>query len=128
MLEVNANDIGGKLQDYVYMGDNEQLRCIVMGYGMMYNSSQDANLTYHRAPNGDFVYTAVRHIRAGEELFIDYGESWWASAPDRGYKHPRGYGQWMPPQEPHGYLQMAVAGPMPPSMYHPHMQPAMHYY
>eukprot|EP00670_Eutreptiella_braarudii_P007530 CAMPEP_0174290862 /NCGR_PEP_ID=MMETSP0809-20121228/30388_1 /TAXON_ID=73025 ORGANISM="Eutreptiella gymnastica-like, Strain CCMP1594" /NCGR_SAMPLE_ID=MMETSP0809 /ASSEMBLY_ACC=CAM_ASM_000658 /LENGTH=100 /DNA_ID=CAMNT_0015389855 /DNA_START=32 /DNA_END=331 /DNA_ORIENTATION=- len=67
MLEVNANDIGGKLQDYVYMGDNEQLRCIVMGYGMMYNSSQDANLTYHRAPNGDFVYTAVRHIRAGEE-------------------------------------------------------------
>ena len=53
MLEVNANDIGGKLQDYVYMGDNEQLRCIVMGYGMMYNSSQVCpTACSHKPQNG----------------------------------------------------------------------------
>lgn len=38
-IEVHADDVGGKLCDYVFYGSDENQRVVVLGYGMMYNSS-----------------------------------------------------------------------------------------
>jgi len=76
-LEVHEEEVGGKLCDYVFYGRSEKQRVVVLGYGMMYNSSVTANLRYEALPNGDFQYLATRFIHCGEELFIDYGTDWW---------------------------------------------------
>ena len=78
-LEVDHNDIGGILEDYVYYGDNPDNRVIVMGYGMMYNSWKNSNLWYYRDKDGNFVYVTSRKVKKGDELCIDYGPEWWGS-------------------------------------------------
>eukprot|EP00669_Euglena_mutabilis_P009622 TRINITY_DN4483_c0_g1_i1.p1 TRINITY_DN4483_c0_g1~~TRINITY_DN4483_c0_g1_i1.p1 ORF type:complete len:158 (-),score=51.22 TRINITY_DN4483_c0_g1_i1:88-537(-) len=76
-LEVHKDDVSGKLVDYVFYGSDEDHRVLVCGYGMLYNSSKNANLKYVQDQSGDYEYVATRAIRAGEELFIDYGDEWW---------------------------------------------------
>eukprot|EP00668_Euglena_longa_P009707 GGOE01011739.1.p1 GENE.GGOE01011739.1~~GGOE01011739.1.p1 ORF type:complete len:273 (+),score=45.71 GGOE01011739.1:39-821(+) len=76
-LVVHKDDIGGKLVDYVFFAQDDNYRVLVCGYGMLYNSSRDANLQYVQNDDGDFEYIALRRINKGEELFIDYGSDWW---------------------------------------------------
>ncbi|MCI0680842.1 MAG: SET domain-containing protein [Gemmataceae bacterium] len=52
---------------------NKQYRCIVLGYGSLYNHSYKPNAKYHYDyRNRRLVYTTLRDIRKGEELFINY--------------------------------------------------------
>lgn len=79
VLEIHSRYVGGILEDYVFCGDRKGWRCAVLGYGMMYNSWIQANLSYYRDEEGNFVYVAARDIEKGEELLIDYGDDWWQS-------------------------------------------------
>ena len=46
----------------------------VLGYGMIYNHSEENNVSYSRDhDNKIFTYYTNREIKKGEELFIDYG-------------------------------------------------------
>lgn len=74
------------LTDYVFnltWGDHEEKKegdwlAFVLGYGMIYNHSQTPNVAYYRGgPRDLFVFYALRDIRAGEQLFISYGDVWW---------------------------------------------------
>eukprot|EP00667_Euglena_gracilis_P016002 EG_transcript_16673 len=79
VLEIHSRHVGGIMEDYVFCGDRKGWRCVVLGYGMMYNSWIQANLAYYRDEEGNFVYVATRDIEKGEELLIDYGDDWWQS-------------------------------------------------
>ena len=49
---------------------------VVLGYGMIYNHSSEANVDFDLDYN-DFVfkYTTNQSIKKGEELFINYGDN-----------------------------------------------------
>jgi hypothetical protein len=81
-IEVNDRDVGGELLNYVFYGSAENLRLVAMGYGMLFNHSQQPNVAYYRddsALGAELVLYALRDIRKGEELFYDYGEDWWST-------------------------------------------------
>jgi hypothetical protein len=77
--------------DYVFnieWGPHEEDRggewvAIVMGFGMIYNHSQENNVSYYRCfqtgkgTRDVFTFYATRDIEAGEQLCISYGENWW---------------------------------------------------
>ena len=71
---------GGKknlLQDYVFTSHIKPNHVIVVfGYGSMYNHSLNNNVYYRISPkNPDrfLEYVALKPIRKGAELFINYG-------------------------------------------------------
>jgi hypothetical protein len=52
---------------------NKQHSCIALGYGSLYNHSYQPNVKYHYDyRNRRLVYSALRDIRQGEELVINY--------------------------------------------------------
>jgi hypothetical protein len=79
------------LSDYVFnieWGPHEEAQggewvALVMGFGMIYNHSQENNVSYYRGfqtgkgTRDVFTFYATRHIEAGEQLCISYGENWW---------------------------------------------------
>ena len=68
-----------RLNDYLFTSpDASTDYLVVMGYGMMYNHSDNANSEWEIDTDNRFVrFTAVRDILAGEEIFQDYGEEYW---------------------------------------------------
>eukprot|EP00906_Rhabdomonas_costata_P021492 RCo031205 len=78
-IEINSSHVGGLLEDYVYYGKERDQRVVVMGYGMLYNSWKNPNLSYYRDADNSFEFVAARAIEEGEELTIDYGDKWWNS-------------------------------------------------
>ena len=68
-----------RLNDYLFTSpDAATDYLVVMGYGMMYNHSDDANSEWEIDTDNRFVlFTAKRDISAGEEIFQDYGEEYW---------------------------------------------------
>lgn len=79
LLQVDARDIGPSLSDFVYTGYRRNTVLVVLGYGMLYNHSSKANLEYMKAADNEVRFLASRPIRAGEELTINYGTTWWRS-------------------------------------------------
>ncbi|MCW8796408.1 MAG: SET domain-containing protein-lysine N-methyltransferase [Chlorobium sp.] len=82
VLEVDEQDIGGELLNYVFYGDNEKERLVAMGTGMLFNHSSVPNVAYYleETPLGpELVIYALRDLRKGEELFYTYGDDWWTS-------------------------------------------------
>lgn len=80
VLELNEEDIGGKLLNYVFYGENEKTRLVAMGNGMLFNHSSFPNVAYYleETPLGsELIIYALRDIRKGEELFYNYGSEWW---------------------------------------------------
>lgn len=52
---------------------------IVLGYGSLYNHAKVPNVSYSRDLEAlAMTYTALRNIREGDELLIDYG---WGDTP-----------------------------------------------
>ena len=81
-LEVSDKDVGGELLNYVFYGNEQNLRLVAMGYGMLFNHSPQPNVAYYRddSPLGaELVLYALRDIRKGEELFYNYGDDWWST-------------------------------------------------
>ena len=81
-LEVTDQDIGGELLNYVFYGNTDKDRLVVMGNGMLFNHSSTPNVAYYReetALGPELVLFALRNIKKGEELFYSYGDEWWST-------------------------------------------------
>ncbi|MEI8186323.1 MAG: SET domain-containing protein-lysine N-methyltransferase [Chlorobiaceae bacterium] len=81
-LEVTDRDIGGELVNYVFYGNNETARLVVMGYGMLFNHSSTPNVAYYREDSAlgpELVLYAIGNISKGDELFYNYGDDWWTT-------------------------------------------------
>ena len=58
------------LQKYCYVWDDRRV-AIALGYGSLYNHSYEPNADYSQG-EGELIYRAVRDIRKGEEITINY--------------------------------------------------------
>jgi uncharacterized protein len=77
-LELHEDEVAGRLLDYVFdSGYDPHAVVLPLGYGMLYNHASPANIEYVEHDEDAIAYVAVRDIRAGEELTIDYGGEWW---------------------------------------------------
>ena len=77
-VEVAGSDASGVLADYVFESLNSSSRVVlVLGYGMLYNHSDDPNLEYDQDDAGVVTFYATRAIAPEEELTITYGDEWW---------------------------------------------------
>jgi uncharacterized protein len=71
------------LHDYIFLwGKNESECCVALGYLSIYNHDYQSNAAYEM----DFAesvirITAVRAIKKGEEIFINYNGTWNDSRP-----------------------------------------------
>ena len=66
------------LHDYIFeWGKKHNQCCMALGYIALYNHSYRANCEYVMDYELDLISVcSVRHIQAGEELFINYNGDW----------------------------------------------------
>jgi SET domain-containing protein len=66
------------LHDYIFeWGDGGQLCCMALGYIPLYNHAYSSNCEYTMDFEGGLISVkTVCHIKAGEELFINYNGDW----------------------------------------------------
>jgi SET domain-containing protein len=66
------------LHDYIFeWGPNNEQCCMAMGYVPVYNHSYRSNCEYEMDfTNSNINIKAIRFIKAGEELFINYNGDW----------------------------------------------------
>lgn len=71
------------LHDYIFeWGDKKDQCCMALGYVAVYNHSYESNCEYEMDyENGSISIKAVKDIKAGEELFINYNGDWNDSKP-----------------------------------------------
>lgn len=78
VLEVDEADANGVLLDYVVeAGDDSGGVVLMLGYGSLYNHSQDPNAEYVHEADDAYAFIALREIGAGEEITISYSKEWW---------------------------------------------------
>jgi len=92
-----------RLRDYIFEIDkSKQQYGVVLGYGSLYRHSDTPNITFAFNPkNKQMYFIAARTIKAGEELFINYGKEYWLER--------SGFGT-MAPQEPVKNVEPVVKG------------------
>ena len=76
-VEVADADATGRLNDYVFSSDTDGDVVLVLGHGMLYNHSPDPNVEYVQDEPSTMTFRALKKVRPGEELTIDYGDEWW---------------------------------------------------
>ncbi len=65
------------LEDYYF--DVKGKYGIFLGFGMIYNHSEDPNADYrYNVKQKIAVFKAARNIKKGEEIFISYGDGWFS--------------------------------------------------
>jgi SET domain-containing protein len=66
------------LHDYIFeWGETKEQCCMALGYVPIYNHSYSSNCEYEMDYDNAMIrIRAVRSIRAGEELFINYNGDW----------------------------------------------------
>jgi SET domain-containing protein len=66
------------LHDYIFeWGPKNEQCCMAMGYIAVYNHSYRSNCEYEMDfDNSNIHIKAIRFIKAGEELFINYNGAW----------------------------------------------------
>jgi len=66
------------LHDYIFEWDiNNRKCCMALGYVSIYNHSYASNCEYEMDIHKELIrIKTVRHIKAGEELFINYNGDW----------------------------------------------------
>ena len=67
------------LLHYVFNGNDDENVSLVLGDGSIYNHSSKPNVepVWYQEEESYVCYCALRNIKKGEELFIDYGEEYW---------------------------------------------------
>ena len=67
-----------RLHDYIFeWGDKKNECCMAMGYVPVYNHSYKSNCEYEMDFEKQTIsIKAIRFIKAGEELFINYNGDW----------------------------------------------------
>jgi uncharacterized protein len=65
---------GGVLERYVFAWTGKEYPAVIaLGYGSIYNHSDDPNARFYPRPGKvEMVYRAVRDIEPGEQIFVDY--------------------------------------------------------
>ena len=76
-VEVADADVTGRLNDYVFTSVKDGDVLLVLGHGMLYNHSPNPNVEYTQDEPSTITFRALRKVRPGDELTIDYGEEWW---------------------------------------------------
>lgn len=71
------------LHNYIFeWGDHKKQCCMAMGYVPIYNHSYNSNCEYEMEFEQDVIrITAVKNIKKGEELFINYNGTYNNSSP-----------------------------------------------
>ena len=66
------------LHDYIFeWGNSIKQCCMALGYVPLYNHSYQSNCEYEMDYENEMInIKAVRFIKAGEELFINYNGDW----------------------------------------------------
>lgn len=65
-----------------YFFEANEFSAIPLGFGCIYNHSDKPNASYgFDAERQLMIYKAKRYIRAGEEIFISYGKTWFDGRP-----------------------------------------------
>ena len=66
------------LHDYIFeWGEKSQQCCMALGYVAVYNHSYKSNCEYEMNFDEQVItIKAMRYIKAGEELFINYNGDW----------------------------------------------------
>jgi SET domain-containing protein len=78
VLTVEAADANGVLADYVVdLGDDSDGSALMLGYGSLYNHSENPNAEYVYESDEAYAFVATRDIAAGEEITISYSDEWW---------------------------------------------------
>jgi SET domain-containing protein len=73
------------VQEYIFgwtkdMEDKDSRAALVFGTGAIYNSSPNPNADWLTSVKRNrFIYYAYKDIKAGQEIFIDYGPEYWES-------------------------------------------------
>ena len=79
-LELPEDTVTGRLGDYVFgSGENEHEVILLLGYGMLYNHSDEPNCEYVQEEPRVITFVTIRPVEPGDELTIDYGEEWWST-------------------------------------------------
>ena len=78
-VEVADAEVTGRLNDYVFTSVTDGDVLLVLGHGMLYNHSPDPNVEYVQDEPSTITFRALRKVRPGDELTIDYGDEWWAT-------------------------------------------------
>jgi uncharacterized protein len=76
-VEVPDSEVSGRLGDYAYMSVKEGDVLLVLGFGMLYNHSEDPNVEYVQEEPSMIDFVALRTVEPGDELTIHYGDDWW---------------------------------------------------
>ena len=76
-VEVPDAEVSGRLGDYVFTSVKAGDVLLVLGYGMLYNHAPNPNLEYVQDEPSTITFLALRTVRPGDELTIDYGDEWW---------------------------------------------------
>ena len=78
LLVLGERDASGLLDDYtVSLGEDGPGVVLLLGYGSLYNHSDDPNAEYVAEADDAYTFVALRDIAAGEQITISYGEEWW---------------------------------------------------
>lgn len=66
------------LHDYIFeWGGNKNQCCMALGYVPVYNHSYTSNCEYEMDYDKQLIsIKTVHHVKAGEELFINYNGNW----------------------------------------------------
>ncbi len=56
---------------------NSSQTAVALGYCSMYNHSSDPNIRYIQDCDRIMRFIAVKTIKRGEEMFINYGKEYW---------------------------------------------------
>ena len=77
-IKQENDGIAGKIEDYIFELD-EDYSLIAFGYCSMYNHIDDNNAEWEILNDNQLVIKAIKNIKKGEEIFINYGDNYWSS-------------------------------------------------
>ena len=86
ILKGDWHKLPSLMQEYIYgwtkdLYDNKSKAALVFGNGALYNSSLKPNADWQtNVDRNRFIFYAIKDMKAGEEIMIDYGNEYWESS------------------------------------------------